>query len=169
MLVTAVDSEINLFRVTHAVSTELAAQVLTTDWMNLPWQRQEGQENWARRRITDTAIPWIDQWHSELNQQWSTLEQGVGRKLHPYSGTAWWLDEPGFTCSMHLTWQGPGTAFYWYKDPKTLRYQTPEQSNAGYAMINQAHSTGYRSLIWHAMLSPSDSYRISSYTWITPQ
>jgi len=71
--------------------------------------------------------------------------------------------------SMHLTWHGPGTAFYWHNDPATLRYQTPEHPNAGYIMINQADATGYRQLLWHAMLTPSDSYRITSYTWITPQ
>jgi hypothetical protein len=179
MLVTPVDAENNLFRVEHAVSADLAAQVLATDWTALTWIQQEGQENWARRRIVDTAIPWIDQWHTELNQQWPTIEQDIGRKLHPYSGTAWWVDEPGFTCSMHtdgempgsmhLTWRGPGTAFYWHRDPSTLRYQTPEQSNAGYIMINQADAQGYRQLMWHAMLTPSHSYRVTSYTWITPQ
>lgn len=179
MLVTPVDAENNLFRVEHAVSKELSAQVLATDWLSLPWSRQEGQENWARRRITDTAISWIDQWHSEISSQWSAIEQCVGRRLQPYFGTAWWLDEPGFTCgmhtdgempgSMHLTWRGPGTAFYWHRDPAALRYQTPEQSNAGYIMINQADSTGYRRLLWHAMLTPLDSYRITSYTWMVPQ
>ena len=179
MLVTPVDAENNLFRAEHAVSTKLAELVMATDWLNLPWQPQEGQESWARRRIADTAMPWIDQWHCELNDQWPAIEQQLGRKLHPYSGTVWWLDEPGFICnmhtdgempgSMHLTWRGPGTAFYWYKDPTTLRYQTPEQPNAGYIMINQVNSTGYRQLLWHAMLTPSDSYRITSYTWITPQ
>jgi hypothetical protein len=179
MLVTPVDTENNLFRVELAVSAELAAQVSATNWLALPWQRQEGQESWARRRITDTAIPWIDQWHQEISGQWSTIAHGVGRQLHPYSGTAWWLDEPGFTCgmhtdgempgSMHLTWCGPGTAFYWYKNTETLRYQVPEQPNAGYVMINQADAQGYRPLLWHAMLTPTDSYRVTSYTWIYPQ
>jgi hypothetical protein len=98
MFVTSIDSENNLFRVEPAVSVELAALVMATDWMSLPWQPQEGQENWARRRITDTAIPWIDQWHQEISSQWSYIEQQVGRKLHSYFGTAWWVDEPGFTC-----------------------------------------------------------------------
>jgi len=178
MFVTAVDSENNLFKVEHAVSAELAAKVVATDWLSLPWQRQGGQENWARRRITDSSIPWIDQWHQEVESQWSNIERHIGRRLQP-CGTAWWLDEPGFTCSMHtdgempgamhLTWRGPGTAFYWYKNPSTLRYQTPEQPNAGYIMINQPDSTGYRRLLWHAMLTPSDSYRITSYTWMHPR
>ena len=178
VFVTPVDSENNLFRVEHAVSAELASQVLATDWMSLPWQRQEGQENWSRRRITDAAISWIDQWHQEVSSQWPMIEQQVGRKLHSYSGTAWWLDEPGFTCSMHtdgempgsmhLTWVGPGTAFYWYRDPATLRYQTPKQPNSGYIMINQADAQGYRPLLWHAMLTPvpTNTFRLTSYSWL---
>jgi hypothetical protein len=51
MLVTSIDNENNLFRVEHAVNAVLAAQVLATDWMSLPWQPQEGQENWARRHV----------------------------------------------------------------------------------------------------------------------
>jgi hypothetical protein len=70
--------------------------------------------------------------------------------------------------SMQLTWRGQGTSFYWYKDTNSLRYTVPAQINAGYIMINQADSTGYRPLLWHAMLDtvPADSYRLSTYTWI---
>ena len=178
MLITPVDSENNLFRVEHAVSDQLAELVEATDWMALPWQPQEGQESWARRLIDNQAIPWINQWHNEMIQNWPMIEQCIGRKLQYYCGTAWWLDEPGFVCkmhtdgelpgSMHLTWRGPGTSFYWHNDPATLRYQTPEQPNAGYIMVNQTDAQGYRRLLWHAMLSPSTTYRITSYTWTRP-
>ena len=40
MLVTPIDSENNLFRVEPAVSVELAQLVMSTDWINLPWQPQ---------------------------------------------------------------------------------------------------------------------------------
>ena len=178
MFVTPVDSENNLFRVEQAVSEHLAAKILATDWINQPWQPQQGQESWARRRIQDIALPWIDQWHQEIQAQWPGLEQAMGRKLQPYFGTAWWVDQPGFTCSMHtdgempgslhLTWQGPGTAFYWFRDPAHLRWQCPSTPNAGYAMINVPDQDGSRRLLWHAMLTPVDYYRITSYTWIVP-
>ncbi|NBR26767.1 MAG: hypothetical protein EBU08_23925 [Micrococcales bacterium] len=179
MLVTSVDSENNLFRVEHAVSVELADLVTATDWMSLPWQRQEGQENWARRRVTDTAIPWIDQWHSELNDQWSAIEQQVGRKLNPYSGTAWWVDEPGFTCSMHtdghlpnamqLYWIMPsdqyGTGFYHFKNTNSLKHQFDSVPNSGYIMLNHLDPDGSQPLQWHGMFNPvpADAYRLSSY------
>lgn len=179
MQVTPIDNENNLFKVENVFSDELAQQVLETDWLNLPWQRQEGQENWNRRRIENNAIPWIDEWDKQLRQAWDSLASQLGRPIAPYAGTAFWLDEDGFTCSMHtdgelpgslhLTWIGPGTTFYWYKDPNALRYQVPSQPNAGYVMINQPDETGYRKLLWHAMLTPVNNFRITSYTWLTPQ
>ena len=181
MQVTAVDQENNLFRVGHAVTNSLVDKVLTTDWLALPWERQQGQELWARKRVINSVIPWINEWHTCLEQAWPSLEKQLGIKIQPYQGTAFWIDEPGFTCSMHtdgempgslhLTWQGPGTTFYWYKDPSSVRYQVPSHPNSGYAMINQANDTGYRPLLWHAMLDPvpANSLRLTSYSWITPR
>ena len=185
MQVTAVDSENNLFRVESIFPLELVNKVLATDWLNIPWQRQEGQENWSRRRLDNSAIPWIKEWDDYLSTVWSELAEKINVELQGYAGTAFWLDEPGFTCSMHtdgelpaslhLTWVGSepthGTAFYWYKDPATLRYQVPMEPNAGYIMINRPDSTGYRKLLWHAMLTPvpENSFRITSYSWVIPK
>lgn len=179
MQICAVDQENNLFRVENVISDQLSQQVLATDWLSLPWTRQQGQENWARRRIVDNAIPWVSQWHRELSQAWPEIQRQLGVKLAPYYGTAFWLDEQDFTCSMHtdgelpgslhMTWTGPGTTFYWYRDPASVRYQTPSQPNSGYIMINQPDATGYRKLLWHAMLTPVENFRVTSYTWITPQ
>lgn len=180
-----VDNENNLFRIQQVFDPDLVSQVLNTDWLNMPWQRQEGQESWARRRIDNTALPWIDQWHSHMRHAWPEIEQSVGVPIHGYTDTAFWLDEPGFTCSMHtdgempgslqLTWIGSdashGTAFYWFKDHNSLRYQVPMEPNAGYIMINKANDQGYRKLLWHAMLTPvpENSFRLTSYTWIIPK
>lgn len=185
MKITAVDKEQNLFRIEDVFEQTLVDHVLTTDWSNLPWQRQEGQENWPRRRINNCALSWIDQWHKHMQDIWPEVEQQLGIPIHNYTDTAFWLDDPGFTCSMHtdgempgslqLNWIGSdishGTAFYWFKDPNALRYQTPFEPNAGYIMINKADDQGYRKLLWHAMLTPvpKNSFRLTSYTWIIPK
>lgn len=179
MQIKPVDSENNLFRVENVVSSELSQQVQATDWLSLPWTRQEGQENWARRRIVDNAIPWISQWHAEMNRLWPTISNALGTDIAPYCGTAFWLDEQDFTCgmhtdgelpgSLHMTWTGPGTTFYWHNNTSSVRYQVPSQPNAGYIVINQSDDTGYRKLLWHAMLTPVENFRITSYTWIQPQ
>lgn len=179
MQIKSVDSENNLFRVEDVFSQALVQQVLATDWTNLPWQRQQGQESWQRRKIDNSALPWIQDWDRECSCIWPTIQSQTGTASNHYQGTAFWLDEPGFTCSMHtdgelpgsmqLTWIGAenlGTAFYWYKDPNSLRYQTPFKPNSGYIMINQANDQGYRQLIWHAMLNavPANTFRITSYS-----
>jgi hypothetical protein len=71
--------------------------------------------------------------------------------------------------SMQLNWIGTGdlgTAFYWYKDPAAIRYQTTFEPNTGYIMINSSDDTGYRPLMWHAMLNPvpANSFRLTSYS-----
>jgi hypothetical protein len=181
MQITPVDSENNLFRVENVVSAELSQQVQATDWTILPWTRQPGQEQWARRCIVDSAISWMSQWHEEMNSLWPSISDALGIAIAPYCGTAFWLDEQGFTCgmhtdgelpgSLHMTWIGSGTTFYWHNNPNTVRYQIPSQPNAGYIMTNVPDNNSYRKLQWHAMLNPvpKNTFRLTSYTWIIPQ
>lgn len=180
MQITAVDHESNLFRITDVFPKSIVDLVLNESWLELDWEPQQGQESWRRRRIKHTAIAWINQWHDYLKSVWPTIQSQLSVPINEYIDTAFWVDEPGFQCPLHtdgempgsmqLTWRGPGTSFYWYKDTKSLRYTVPAQINAGYIIINQADSTGYRPLLWHAMLDtvPADSYRLSTYTWIVP-
>ncbi len=185
MNVYPVDNENNLFKIQQVLEPDLVFQVLSTDWLNLPWQRQPGQESWARRRIDHTALPWIDQWHSHMQNIWPKVEQQLGIPIRGYSDTAFWLDEPGFTCEMHtdgempgsmqLTWIGTdilhSTAFYWFKNTNSLRYQFCHEPNSGYIVINKPDDQGYRKLLWHAMLTPvpTHSFRLTSYSWIIPK
>lgn len=180
MQITAVDSDNNLFCVEQAMPNQLVQKVLSTPWLDLPWQRQEGQALWPRRRVNDAAIPWLDEWNQVCSTSiWPAIEAATRTKIAHYQGTAFWIDEPGFTCSMHtdgempgsmqLNWIGTGdlgTAFYWYKNPASLRYQTTFEPNTGYIMINKADDTGYRPLMWHAMLNPvpANSFRLTSYS-----
>lgn len=178
MQITPVDNENNLFSVEHVFPKELATKVLNTAWPDLPWDRQEGQELWARRRIRDSAIEWLPQWDEHLSNTWYNISKHTGVTTGGYAGTAFWLDEPGFTCgihtdgempgSLHMTWHGPGTTFYWHKDESTTRFQVPSTPNCGYIMINQPDSTGYRKLLWHAMLTPvpKNTFRLTTYSWI---
>jgi hypothetical protein len=185
MQITAVDDENNLFWVRDIMPADLVDQILRTPWQNLAWTRQPGQDSWPRRRITDTELPWIDQWNLCCEQLWPEIANALGKNLQGYHDTAWWLDQPGFTCGLHtdgempgamqLTWIGDlptlGTAFYNYKTTESLRHQFPMQANSGYIMINQPDSQGFRRLQWHGMLTPvpANTFRLTSYTWITAQ
>ena len=179
MQITPVDSDNNLFKIENVFDTDLVQQILATDWLNIHWHRQEGQENWARRRLDNTALPWIATWDQQINQAWESIQQQIGISIVPYFGTAFWLDEDKFICpihtdgelpgSLHMNWIGPATAFYWYKDSKSLRYQFEAQPNTGYIMVNQSDNTEYRKLLWHGMLTPVKNFRVTSYTWMVPQ
>ena len=182
MQITSVDQDNNLFFIEDVFPQTLVEKILSTDWMTLPWQRQEGQEMWARRRILNHAIPWSQEWDQCCEQLWPTISKAIGFKVTNYQGTAWWVDEPGFTCAMHtdgempgamqMTWVGNtelGTAFYHYKNSNTLRHQFKVVPNTGYIMINRLQPNNFRLLQWHAMLTPvpANQYRLSSYSWIT--
>ena len=184
MQITAIDQEQNLFIVSNMAPPDLVHKILATDWMSLAWQRQPGQEGWSRRRINHTEISWIEEWHAYCNGAWADIALHTGHDMAPYYDTAWWVDEPGFCCSMHtdgempgamqLTWHSTspnnGTAFYWSNNGKQLRHQFPCVPNTGYIMINKSDKTGFRKLLWHAMLEPvpAETYRLTSYSWINP-
>lgn len=183
MHITAVDNYGDLFAVIDVVSAELQKKILSTPWLDLKFVRQVGQESWPRRKIVDTEIPWLDQWNQEISEFWTQLEQALQVKLLPYTGTAFWLDEPGFSCplhtdgempgSLHLNWIGHqdlATTFYHYQTSNSLRFQQPFRPNSGYVMTNSADETGYRKLQWHGMLCPvpANTFRLTSYTWVNP-
>jgi len=180
MQITAVDADQNLFRIEHVFPQHLAHRVLSMPWTELAWDRQTGQETWPRRRIRESELPWINEWHDHMiGCVWPSIIEQTGRCLDHYRGTAFWVDEPGFTCdmhtdgelpgSLHLIWAGSGTTFYWYNSSDTVRFQTPATANSGYLMFNQADEFQYRRLLWHAMLTPvpENSLRLTTYTAIT--
>jgi len=182
MQITPVDQDNNLFYISDVFPQSLVDQIISTDWMSLPWQRQEGQESWARRRIENQALTWNSEWDSYCEQLWPKIADSIGFKVLGYQGTAWWVDEPEFICTMHtdgempgamqMTWIGNknlGTAFYYYKNLDSLRHQFVVNPNTGYIMINRPQLNGYRKLQWHAMLNPvpNNQFRVSSYSWIT--
>lgn len=184
MHITTVDDYKDLFAVDNVVSKELEQKILSTPWLDLKYVRQEGQENWPRRRIIDSEISWLDQWQEEISKGWNQLELNLAIALEPYAGTAWWIDEPGFTCSihtdgempgsLHLSWIGNenlGTTFYHSKNPKHIRFRHIFVPNSGYAMINLADDQEYRHLQWHGMLDavPENTYRLTSYIWLRPR
>jgi len=188
MQVTPVDQDNNLFFIKDVFPQGLVDQIISTDWLALPWRRQEGQESWPRRRIENQALTWNSEWDDCCRELWPTIGKSTGFEVLGYQsstngyGTAWWVDEPGFTCAMHtdgempgavqMTWIGNanlGTSFYHYKNSDALRHKFVVNPNTGYIMINQLQPDGYRKLQWHAMLTPvpAKQYRISSYSWIT--
>lgn len=183
MQLVPIDHNNNLFQVSDAVSSELEKKILSTDWTRLRFIKQPGQETWSRRLIVNDQIEWIGQWDQEMHNSWPKLQEIMKVELYPYVETAFWLDDPGFTCGIHTDGELPGslqlswigdkslaTEFFYTKDFNDKRFSQPFISNTGYAMVNVPNKDGNRYLQWHGMCNPvpQDTYRITSYTWLLP-
>jgi hypothetical protein len=87
MQITAVDQDHNLFRVTGVFPQDLVQKVLATDWINLPWQRQEGHQK--RRRIDNLSLEWNHEWHQYCEELWPKIGAILDRSVAQYIGTGW--------------------------------------------------------------------------------
>ena len=183
MQLVPIDHNNNLFQVSDAVSSELEKKILSTDWTRLRFIKQPGQETWSRRLIVNDQIEWIGQWNQEMHNSWPKLQEIMKVELYPYVKTAFWLDDPGFTCGIHtdgelagslqLSWIGDkslATEFFYTKDFNDKRFSQSFIPNTGYAMVNLPDKDGSRYLQWHGMLNPvpQDTYRLTSYVWLLP-
>jgi hypothetical protein len=112
-----------------------------------------------------------------ITAQLPAINQAVGTEFTQCGGQ-FWIDHPGFDCSMHtdaelqnsmqIYWLAPGpeygTGFYNNKRGDIL-YQFASLVNTGYLMLNHANKDGSQPLLWHAMLNPvpTGTIRVSSY------
>lgn len=172
MIISAVDTHNNLFKVQYVVPELVVKEMLATDWLAQPWRKQEWQEDWLRRKIDNTdTVQKIDKF---LQSKLSCINAAC-RTSFTNCHTILWLDEPGFTVGIHednpgvvgsmqLYWattnSAIGTAFFSDTNGQRLRYRCPYVVNTGYIMVNGPGQ-------WHGMLTPvpSNTFRLSSYTY----
>jgi len=185
MQITPVDQDHNLFAITDLIPQFLVDKITQTPWVSLKYQLEEGNRN-LRRRIFNDQLHWINEWHDYIIQAWTVIEKETNcahLECQNTDSTGFWIDMPSYTCPMHtdgelpgaiqMYWIGPsediGTTWYHYKDPNSIRHSFKFKPNTGYIMINQPGSDGYRKLQWHGMLMPvpDNSFRVSSYSWLT--
>ena len=170
------DNERLLWHVNDIVSQEQLNDILSIDWLNIPWARGMGQESWPRRLLDDD--------HTDVKRATSYIRNRL-KDINNWLQTnfdfmyiSWWLDEPGFVvyphtdgelpATMQLYWVAPGidygTCFYFDKIG-TVKHHFQSVPNTGYLMLNTADSTGYRILQWHGMMNsvPPNTWRLSTY------
>lgn len=166
-----------LWHVHDLLPQQQVDEILAIPWTELPWQKENLQEHWPRRKITND-IPEVHRVSLYIEKCLPEINQILGTEFHSCSGH-WWIDEPGFTCSMHtdghlpnamqLYWIVPsdqyGTGFYHFKNTNSLKYQFASVPNSGYIMLNHLDPDGSQPLQWHGMFNsvPADTYRLSSY------
>lgn len=167
-----------LFHVHEVLPEPLAKAIAAIDWLSLPWHKGERQESWPRRHITSSAHPTLTEADSYFETVQHLLENHCGIKFYNKPYTRWWLDEPGFDCSLHtdgelpssmqLFWFSPGiqygTKFYNSKNVWDIKYDFPFVPNSGYLMLNQSKDD-YQILQWHGMPNTVPDYRMTSYTY----
>lgn len=177
MIIEPIDSERRLFAIRDILSLDLVEQLQQLDWLDLPFGSQPGQETWPRRLLEPN--PTLTKITEQLYNHIQELGNACGVEFK-YPSTGWWLDEPGFTvsihtdghlpCSMQIFWVMPteqhGTVFYNSKVPKDIRFAPKGIPNTGYIMLNLPDSNGAQPLHWHGMLNPvpKDTFRVCSYT-----
>lgn len=181
MKITAVDDRLDLFLVEDILPEDLLELVTKEKFYNYPWDSQEMQADFNRRRllVQDTSI--LNQVDQVYNSCLSMIEQHLRISFHDKRcWSSFWLDFQGFHCPVHLDGAERnltpklamqvylsesaesqlGTVFYHDNQGKNVRYSVPYRMNTGYIMINGPEQ-------WHGMLNeiPSDHWRLSSYTY----
>lgn len=179
MKITAVDASNNLFLVEEFAPAELVSAVVQTPWIDLPWSPPPGQSNMIRKLVDPSECTWYSQWVSHCSRTWPQFEDILGRKINSYAYTNWWLDQPGFTCPIHLDnkkvvngfqlmWigePGQGTKFYSDGLGTQLRYEFPMQANTGYLMVTRPGYDQRHEFQWHGMMQAVEpnTFRVTCY------
>jgi len=177
MIITPVDEQNNLFLVEDVYPQDLIDKIQQENFWEYEWQLQEGQPDWARRKLV--IKPWgiLAQVDTYLNTLHSHIAKTIGVKFK-YEGvdSAFWLDYPPYTCKTHLDGDlpiamqiylldkaGPEHGTVFYNKDETVRYAFPYKVNTGYLMLNgpnQYHGAP-------STLQPGE-LRLSSYTYFGP-
>ena len=174
---TAIDPDRRVWAVEDLLEPEQVQDLLSLDWLNLPWVRGGGQETWVRRSI-DWQDPDVQRVSRYITDRLPVINQGLGTEFTACGGQ-FWLDEPGFTVAMHtdgelrntmqIYWVNAsddyGTGFYYHKNRSHLMHQFASKTNTGYIMLNNVNADGSQPLLWHGMFNPvpAGHYRLSSY------
>ena len=174
---TQCDDRGRLWSVEDLLPPEELADIMSTPWQDLAWSPAGGQESWPRRQVAwdDATAQRVGRY---ISAQLPQINLALGTQF-TQAGGHFWIDQPGFTVSMHtdghvpnamqMYWIMPGpewgTGFYRYKRRDSLMYQTISRPNTGYIMLNHLDADGSQPLLWHAMLNPvpKGTIRVSSY------
>jgi hypothetical protein len=176
MNITAVDNIVNLFRVDSIYPQELLAEFAAIDHLQTDWRKEDWQAKYPRRRLIYAPDSIYAQLELCIRAHLPLISKNIGLDITACD-TGFWLDLPGFSMTSHLDNLGVsssmqiylnvndsvlGTVFY--NPDGSIRYQSPYTENTGYIMINGPQQM-------HGMSNPvpTNSYRISSYTWLCPK
>jgi hypothetical protein len=180
MIITPVDSQLDLFIVEDVLPADLLTQINNEDLWSYPWEKQNMQAAWDRRLLqpeSESPLGRVDNYYNQLLDQ---IADAVNIEFeHKSCWSSFWLDYENYSCSIHedgaergytpllamqvyLTESADNLGTVWYLDAegKHIRHAFPYKQNTGYLMLNHAGQ-------WHGMLNkvPANHLRLSSYTY----
>ena len=180
MIITAVDSKRDLFYVENVIPDHILDLIKDYDLLQCPWETQDMQASWSRRKLLPPADSPLSQVDTFYNQLLDKIADTVGIAFeHKTCWSSFWLDYENYTCGIHedgaergytplmamqiyLTESESNLGTVWYNDAegKTVRFAFPYKKNSGYLMLNHQGQ-------WHGMLTkvPVGELRLSSYTY----
>jgi hypothetical protein len=170
-----------LWQVSDLLPPAQAEEILATNWHSLAHGPSSGQELWPRLQVA-WDDPHAQCYSGYINACLPEINRALGTEFEQSRGH-FWIDLPGFACSMHtdghlansmqVYWTMPGaeygTGFYHHKRQDSLLYQFASVPNSGYIMLNHAELDGSQPLQWHAMLNPvpEGTIRVTSYWYFS--
>jgi len=180
MKITAVDSKNDLFFIENILPDSLLEQIESINLWQHPWEIQQMQSDWKRRKLVINEHSVLSQIDYYYNQALDAIALATNTEFdHKTCWSAFWLDYAGFDCPIHLDGaergftppmamqiyltESPdnlGTVWYYDSDGQHVRYSFPYRRNTGYLMLNHAEQ-------YHGMLTPipENHLRLSSYTY----
>jgi hypothetical protein len=119
------DDKKDLFLITNVITEELMTRLSKEVLEDIPFTKQEWQENWKRRKLVVSPGSVFEQIQQQINSQKELISVASDRSISNIT-TVFWLDLPGFEVRSHFDHssvdvvmqlylkdcEGMGTVFY---------------------------------------------------------
>ena len=101
MNITEIDAKKDLFLISNLVTEELMDKLSEEVLEDIPFTKQEYQEDWKRRKLVVAPGSVFEEIQQHINSQKELLSKVIGRTINNI-GTFFWLDLPGFDVPLHF-------------------------------------------------------------------
>jgi len=101
MNITEIDNKKDLFLIENLVTEELMDKLSKEVLEDIPFTKQEGQEDWKRRKLVVTPGSVFEQIQQQIHSQRESIGTAIERTISAIR-TVFWLDMPGFKVWMHM-------------------------------------------------------------------
>jgi len=140
MKITPVDDKNTLFLIEDILSEETLNKMDELDLLDVPWRRQDWQENWERRLLEPEKLSHLNNVAHEIETHKKEIGDAVGMTFIEIN-SRFWIDTEGFTVNPHIDNPGVrialqiylkgceniGTTFYSLKDEDVIEKEDDQR------------------------------------------